>query len=160
MAPTRKTPQDPVLARNRHASHEYAILETFDAGISLLGSEVKALRGGRTQLRDGYVRIERGEAWLLSVHIAEYVQANRAGHEPDRRRRLLLHRREIEYLDAKVNQQGLTLIPLELHLKHNRIKLRFGLGRGKKLWDKRRAIAERDARRDAERSIAQARRSG
>jgi len=156
----KKAPQDPVLARNRHARHEYAILETFDAGISLLGSEVKALRAGKTQLRDGYVRIERGEAWLLSIHIGEYAQANREAHEPSRRRRLLLHRREIEYLDAKVNQQGLTLIPLELHLRNNRIKLRFGLGRGKKLWDKRQAIAQRDASRDADRAMAQARRTG
>lgn len=153
-----KAAGDPVLARNRQASHEFSILETFEAGISLAGSEVKALRAGRTQLREGYVRIERGEAWLLSVHIGEYAQANRTGHEPARRRRLLLHRREIEYLDARVNQQGLTLVPLELHIRNNRIKLRFGLCRGKKLWDKRQAIAERDARRDAERSVAQARR--
>ena len=127
------------------------MLETFEAGIELLGTEVKALRAGRTQLRDGYVRIEGGEAWLLQVHISPYEQGNRTNHEPDRRRRLLLHRREIEYLNGKVMQQGLTLMPLRLYLKGNRIKLEFGLGRGKKLWDKRHAIAERDARREAER---------
>jgi len=127
------------------------MLETFEAGIELLGTEVKALRAGRTQLRDGYVRIEGGEAWLLQVHISPYEQGNRTNHEPDRRRRLLLHRREIEYLNGKVMQQGLTLVPLRLYLKGNRIKLEFGLGRGKKLWDKRHAIAERDARREAER---------
>jgi SsrA-binding protein len=146
------------LARNRQATHEYSILETFEAGIELTGTEVKALRDGRTQLREGYVRIENGEAWLLGVNIAEYTQGNRRNHEPQRRRRLLLHRREIEYLGAKVAQQGLTLIPLRLYLKGNRIKLEFGLGRGKKLWDKRQAIAERDARRDAERVTARAQR--
>ncbi len=146
------------LARNRQATHEYSILETFEAGIELTGTEVKALRDGRTQLREGYVRIDDGEAWLLGVNIAEYTQAHRRNHEPQRRRRLLLHKREIEYLGAKVAQQGLTLVPLRLYLKGNRVKLEFGLARGKKLWDKRQAIAERDARRDAERVTARAQR--
>jgi SsrA-binding protein len=149
---------DPTLARNRQASHEYSILETFEAGIELAGTEVKALRDGRTNLREGYVRIENGEAWLLGVNIAEYTQGHRRNHEPQRRRRLLLHKREIEYLGTKVAQQGLTLIPLRIYLKGNRIKLGFALGRGKKLWDKRQAIAERDARRDAERITARAQR--
>lgn len=153
---TRST--DPTLARNRKASHEYSILETFEAGIELTGTEVKALRDGRTQLREGYVRIENGEAWLLGVNVAEYAQGNRRNHEPQRRRRLLLHRREIEYLGSKVAQQGLTLIPLRIYLKGNRIKLEFGLGRGKKLWDKRQDIAARDARRDAERITARVQR--
>lgn len=163
--PTQTTPgpraaeKDKVLARNRHAAHEYVILETFEAGIELLGTEVKALRAGRTQLRDGYVRIEGGQAWLLSVHINPYEQGNRSNHEPDRRRRLLLHRREIDYLEGKVTQQGLTLVPLRLYLRNNRIKLEFGLCRGKKLWDKRQALAERDARREAERITARAMRS-
>lgn len=146
-----KADRDPVLARNKPARHEYEILETFEAGVELHGTEVKALRGGRTQLRDGYVRIENGEAWLLAVHISPYAQGNVHNHEPERRRRLLLHRREIEYLEGKVRQQGLTLVPLRLYLKRNRIKLEIGIGRGKKLWDKRRALAERDARREAER---------
>ncbi len=149
---------DPTLARNRQASHEYSILETFEAGIELTGTEVKALRGGRTHLREGYVRIEGGQAWLLGVNIAEYAQGHRRNHEPQRRRRLLLHRREIEYLGSKVAQQGLTLVPMRIYLKGNRIKLEFGLGRGKKLWDKRQDIAERDARRDAERITARAQR--
>lgn len=152
--------EDPVLARNRQASHEYEILERFEAGIELTGTEVKALRGGRTQLREGYVRVENGEAWMLAVNIAEYTQGNRQNHEPQRRRRLLLHRREIEYLGAKVAQQGLTLIPLRLYLRGNRIKVEIGMCRGKKLWDKRQAIAERDARREAERVTARARRMG
>ena len=155
---TRTATSNPVLARNRQATHEYSILETFEAGIELTGTEVKALRDGRTQLREGYVRIENGEAWLLGVNIAEYAQGNRRNHEPQRRRRLLLHKREIEYLGSKVAQQGLTLIPLRIYLKANRIKLEFGLGKGKKLWDKRQAIAERDARRDAERVTARAQR--
>jgi SsrA-binding protein len=155
---TRSATPNPALARNRHASHEYTILETFEAGIELTGTEVKALRDGRTQLREGYVRVENGEAWLLGVNIAEYTHGNLRNHEPQRRRRLLLHKREIEYLGSKVAQQGLTLIPLRIYLKGNRIKLEFGLCKGKKLWDKRQAIAERDARRDAERITARAQR--
>jgi SsrA-binding protein len=104
------------------------------------------------------VRIENGEAWLLGVNIAEYTQGHRRNHEPQRRRRLLLHRREIVYLGSKVAQQGLTLVPLRIYLKGNRIKLEFGLGRGKKLWDKRQDIAARDARRDVERITARAQR--
>lgn len=157
MAP-RKKPDDPNLARNRQASHEYFVLENFEAGIELSGTEVKALRAGKSQLREGYVRIENGEAWLIGVTIAEYLQGNRQNHEPQRKRRLLLHRSEIEYLRGKVELQGLTLVPLRIYLKGNRIKLEFGLCRGKKLWDKRHSIAERDARREAERISAMARR--
>jgi len=146
--------RDPVLGRNRQATHEYSILETFEAGIELQGTEVKALRAGRTQLREGYVRVEGGQAWLLQVHISPYEKGNRSNHQPDRRRRLLLHRREIEYLEGKVRQQGLTLIPLRLYLRGNRIKLEIGVARGKKLWDKRHDIAARDARRDVERITA------
>jgi SsrA-binding protein len=157
-ATTKPKRADPTLARNRQASHEYFILETFEAGIALAGTEVKALRDGRTQLREGYVRVEGGEAWLLGVNIAEYTQGHRRNHEPQRRRRLLLHRRQIEYLGAKVAQQGLTLVPLRIYLKSNLIKLEIGLCKGKKLWDKREAIAERDARRDVERVTARAQR--
>lgn len=156
MAGKKKPLGENMLARNRQARHEYEILETFEAGIELLGTEVKSLRGGRSNLREGYVRIENGEAWLMQTHISAYEQGNRSNHEPDRRRRLLLHRREIEYLDGKVRLQGLTLVPLDLHLRNNRIKLEIGLARGKKLWDKRQAIAERDSRRDAERLTARA----
>ena len=156
MAGKKKPLGENMLARNRQARHEYEILETFEAGIELLGTEVKSLRGGRSNLREGYVRIENGEAWLLQAHISPYEQGNRSNHEPERRRRLLMHRREIEYLDGKVRLQGLTLVPLDLHLRNNRIKLEIGLARGKKLWDKRQAIAERDSRRDAERLTARA----
>jgi SsrA-binding protein len=159
MAGKKKPLGENMLARNRHARHEYEILETFEAGVALLGTEVKSLRTGRANLREGYVRIESGEAWLMQTHISPYEQGNRGNHEPERRRRLLLHRREIEYLDGKVRLQGLTLVPLDLHLRNNRIKLEIGLARGKKLWDKRQAIAERESRRESERVAAQARRN-
>jgi SsrA-binding protein len=149
-------PGDPVLARNRQASHEYHLLEFLEAGIQLTGTEVKALRAGLAHLREGYVRVENGEAWLIQVHIGQYEMGNRQNHEPERRRRLLLHRREIEYLDGRVRLGGLTLIPLRLYLKNNRIKVEIAIARGKKLWDKRQAIAERDARRDVERATAHA----
>jgi SsrA-binding protein len=149
-------PGDPVLARNRQASHEYHLLEFLEAGIQLTGTEVKALRAGLAHLREGYVRVENGEAWLIQVHIGQYEMGNRQNHEPERRRRLLLHRREIEYLDGRVRMGGLTLIPLRLYLKNNRIKVEIAIARGKKLWDKRQAIAERDARRDVERATAHA----
>ena len=154
--PPKRRPDDNLLARNRRAGHEYHLLETFEAGIALTGTEVKALRAGRTQLRDGYVRIENGEAWLVQVNIGQYEMGNRQNHEPERRRRLLLHRREIEYLDAKVRQGGLTLVPLRLYLKRNRIKCEFALARGKKLWDKRQAIAARDVQRETDRITARA----
>jgi SsrA-binding protein len=104
------------------------------------------------------VRIENGQAWLLQTHVSPYEQGNRSNHEPERRRRLLLHKREIEYLDGKVRLQGLTLVPLDLHVRNNKIKLEIGLARGKKLWDKRQAIAERDSQRETERVAARARR--
>jgi SsrA-binding protein len=147
----RRDTQSGVLARNRHAYHEYEVLETLEAGLELHGTEVKALRGGRTQLREGYVRVENGEAWLVQVHISPYEKGNVHNHEPERRRRLLLHKREIEYLQGRVQAGGLTLVPLRLYTKGNRIKLEIGLARGKKLWDKRQSIAERDSRRETER---------
>jgi len=141
-----------VLARHRQASHEYQLMETFEAGIELTGTEVKALRAGRAQLREGYVRVENDQAWLVQVHIGQYEMGNRQNHEPERRRRLLLHRREIRYLDAKARLGGLTLVPLRLYLKGNLVKCEIAVARGKKLWDKREDIARRDAQRDAERA--------
>ena len=152
MPPTRK-PGDNTLASNRRARYEYSITETLEAGIELTGTEVKSLRTGRIQLRDGYVRIENGQAWLIQVNIASYQQGNRNNPEPERRRRLLLHKREIEYLDGRVRTQGLTIIPLKLYLVRNRVKVEIGLARGKKLWDKRQDVAKRDAERDMERAI-------
>ena len=149
-----------VLARNRRARFEYHILETFEAGIELAGTEVKSLRAGRTQLNDGYVRIENGEAWLMQVNISPYLQGNRNNPEPERRRKLLLHRREIEYLDGKVRTQGLTIVPLRMYVAHNLVKIEIGLARGKKQWDKRQDVAKRDAQRDMERATANIRRHG
>jgi SsrA-binding protein len=151
---TARTAGDTVLARNRHARHEYSILETLEAGIALTGTEVKSLRAGRSQLRDGYVRIENGEAWLVQVNVAAYEQGNRSNPDPERRRRLLLHKREIEYLDGKVRTLGLTIVPLRLYLVRNLVKVEIGLARGKKLWDKRQDVARRDAEREMERATA------
>ena len=134
-------------------------METFEAGIELTGTEVKSLRSGRTQLRDGYVRIENGEAWLMQVNIAQYEQGNRNNADPDRRRKLLLHKREIEYLDGKVRTQGLTIVPLRMYLVRNHVKVEIGLARGKKLWDKRQDVARRDAQREMERATARATRT-
>jgi SsrA-binding protein len=157
VSPKSATP-DPVLARNRRATHEFSILETFEAGVELMGTEVKSLRAGRVSVREGYVRIENGEAWLMQVHIAPYEQGNRNNPESERRRRLLLHKRQIEYLDGKVRTQGLTIVPLRIYLAHNRVKVEIGLARGKKLWDKRQDVARREAERDMERAAARVRR--
>jgi len=156
----RKDPHEPDLARNRRARHEYHVLDRFEAGIALDGSEVKALRAGLGQITDAFVRVERGDAWLVGAHIGDYAMANRSNHEAGRRRRLLLHRREIVHLDMEMRQGGLTVVPLRLYLKANRIKAEIALVRGKKLWDKRQTIAERDSRRDADREMARSRRAG
>jgi SsrA-binding protein len=154
MATKKAKPADPTLARNRQASHEFHILETHEAGIELLGTEVKALRAGRATLREGYIRVERGEIWLYSVNIPPYEQGSHNNHDPVRRRRLLMHKREIVHLEGFVQQQGLTMIPLRLYTSGNKIKLEFGVVRGKKLWDKRQDIASRDAKREADRAQA------
>src|SRR5947209_3731825 len=117
------------------------------------------MRAGRIQLREGYVRIERGEAWLMQVDIAHYAQGNRNNPEPSRRRRLLLHKREIEYLDSKVHTLGLTIVPLRMYIARNHVKVEIGLARGKKTWDKRQDVARRDAQHDMERATARARRA-
>ena len=155
--PDQTKDRERVLARNRRATHEFSILETFEAGIQLSGTEVKSLRAGRIQLSDGYVRVENGEAWLMQVNIAPYEQGNRANVDQDRRRKLLLHRREIEYLDSRVRTGGLTIVALRMYLSHNRVKLEIGLARGKKLWDKRQDVAKRDAQREMERAAGRGR---
>jgi SsrA-binding protein len=119
----------------------------------LTGSEVKSLRAGKAQLKDSYARIERGEAWLLNAHISEYSPAAQFGHDPTRRRKLLLHAREIARLTGKTRESGLTLVPLRLYFKHGRAKVELGLARGKKLYDKRESIKERESRREVERAL-------
>jgi SsrA-binding protein len=146
-------------AVNRKARHEFSIEETFEAGIVLTGTEIKSIRGGKVNLQDAYARVERGEAWLIGATIAPYEGGNRYNHEPRRDRKLLLHRSEIDELLGRVGQKGLTIVPLRLYVTtKGHAKLELGLARGKQLHDRRRDIAERDARRDMERQLAEVRR--
>jgi SsrA-binding protein len=146
-----------LIATNRQARRNYEVLETVEAGLVLRGSEVKSLRLGHVQLGDAYARIEGGEAWLQSLHIAVYENSQaHSGHEPDRRRKLLLHRDEIERLRSKVDEQRLSLVPLSIYFKEGRAKVDLALARGRKTYDKRQVIAQRDADRDAARAIARA----
>jgi SsrA-binding protein len=142
-----------LIASNRKAHFNYDILETYEAGLVLRGTEVKALRDGRADLKESYARIERDEAWLLGCHISPYVQGNRANHDPLRPRKLLLHRAEIARLLGKIMEKGLTLVPLRLYFKDGRVKAELGLARGRKTLDKRQVIREREERREADRAI-------
>ena len=144
-----------VVASNRQARRNYEILETIEAGLVLQGSEVKSLRDSKVQLGDAYARIDGNEAWLVSLHIAPYAHAQEhTGHDPERRRKLLLHRGEIARLRAKVDQERLTLVPLAIYFKEGRAKVELALARGRKVHDKRQAIAERDANLEARRALA------
>jgi SsrA-binding protein len=142
-----------VITSNRRAFHEYFIDERVEAGIVLTGTEIKSVRDGKITLSDGYARVQEGQAWLENVYIAPYDQGARENPEPRRRRRLLMHRREIGELGAKVSQKGFTLIPLRVYLKGGRAKLEIGLARGKHTYDKRQTIADRDAKRDIDRAL-------
>ena len=138
---------------NRKATHEYQILQTFEAGIALVGTEVKSLRQGKANLIDGYAKIENGEVWLVSVHISEYTQGNINNHDPRRDRKLLLNKSEIRKLIGKTKEKGLTLIPLRLYFKNGKVKVELALAKGKKVYDKRRDIAKKDFQREQERRI-------
>ena len=138
---------------NRQAYHDYFVDETIEAGIALTGTEVKSARAGHVTLRGAYARIKDDEVWLEGAHIAEYEHGTWANHDPLRPRRLLLHRKEIERLEQRVQAKGQTLVPLKMYFKGNRLKVEVGLCRGKKLYDKRDALAERDARRAVERAL-------
>ncbi len=141
------------VAQNRKARHDYDIIDTYECGLQLVGSEVKALRDSKVQLRDSYARVEGGELWLHGVHIAPYAYATgRDAHDPDRRRKLLVHRREIEELRVRTEQEGLTLVPLSIYFRDGRAKVEIGLARGRKHYDKRAAIAKRDYEREVERA--------
>jgi SsrA-binding protein len=142
-----------VISVNRQAYHDYYVEQTVEAGISLMGTEIKSIREGRVNLRGAYAMARNGELWLENAHIAVYEHGNRYNHDPMRNRKLLLHRREIDQLMNKVATKGLTLIPLKLYLKGGRAKIELGLCRGKKLYDKREAIAEREAKREIERAV-------
>lgn len=141
------------IAGNRKAYHDYFIDETFEAGLVLVGTEVKSLREGRVNLRDSYAEVRGGELFLLGVHISPYTQGNVWNHEPLRPRKLLLHAREIDRIDGKVNERGYTIVPTKLYFKDGRAKVEIGLARGKKLYDKRADMAARDAQRDVERAL-------
>ncbi len=145
------------VAQNRKAFHEYEITDRFEAGVVLLGSEVKGLRERGASIRDAYAQFRDGEVFLVGLHIPEYFNA-RFGHEPTRTRKLLLNRREIDRLDSDMREKGLSLIPLRVYFKGSHAKVELGLGRGKKIYDKRRAIAERDAKRDTDRAVKASRR--
>jgi len=147
---------DKTLAVNRRARHDYAIEETFEAGLVLTGTEIKSLRAGKASLAEAYARIEKGEGWLIGAHIAEWPGASRGNHEPRRPRKLLLHRAQIDQLAGRTQAKGLTLIPLKIYVTRGHAKIELGLGRGKKQYDRRREIAARDARRAMERDLAEA----
>jgi len=143
------------IALNRRARHDFSITETFEAGLVLTGTEIKSIRAGKVSLSDAYARIENGEAWLIGAHIAPFEQANRYNHEPKRTRKLLLHRSEIDELLGRAQAKGLTVVPLRLYITgKGKAKLELALARGKQLHDRRRDIADREARRDVARALA------
>jgi len=141
------------VAVNRRAYHDFFIDEKYEAGVMLTGTEVKSVRNGRTNLRDGFVRLDGSEAWLENVHISPYAQGNLMNHEPLRPRKLLLHRKQIASLIGKVKQRGYTLIPLRVYFSRNHAKVEIALARGKRQYDKREAIAEREAKREIARAV-------
>jgi SsrA-binding protein len=141
------------ITSNRRARHEYSIEDTFEAGMVLTGTEIKSIRAGRVNLQDAYARIENGEAWLLNMHVSPYEQGNRMNVDPVRPRKLLMKRGELHRLFGKLQTSGLTLIPLSIYIRHGFAKLELALARGKKLYDKREAIADREARREVEREL-------
>jgi SsrA-binding protein len=143
-----------LIARNKRARYDYHIDDTWEAGMVLTGTEVKALRAGRASLADGYAHVMDGEVWLENVHIPEYTQGTWTNHAPRRRRKLLLHRREIDKIEAKTSEPGWTLIPLSLYFSDGKAKVEIGLGRGKKTYDKRQALAKREADREMRRAAA------
>jgi SsrA-binding protein len=142
-----------LIVDNRRARHDFHLTDKVEAGVVLVGTEVKALRDGKSTLQQAYAEIRDGEAWLVGLHIPEYDAGNRANHEPDRPRKLLLHRREIDRLYGQVREKGFTLVPTRLYFKDGRVKAEIALAKGKEVRDKRRAIAERDAKRQVEREL-------
>lgn len=142
-----------IVATNRKAHHDFHIEDTLEAGLVLTGSEIKSIRAGQVNLRDSYAALRNDELWLVNTHIAPYQQASYSNHEPRRDRKLLLHRREINRLIGKLQEKGLTLVPLKIYLKNSRAKVELGLARGKKLYDKRQTMRERDDRRQIERVV-------
>lgn len=142
-----------ILARNRKALHEYHVIETFEAGMLLAGPEVKSVRAGRVSLAESFARVDRGEVWLYGLHISPYEPANRWNADPVRPRKLLLHRKEIRKLIGATQEKGLTLIPLDVHLRAGYVKLNLALARGKQLYDKRQALKKKETKREMERAM-------
>lgn len=142
-----------MLASNPQARFNYQILDTIEAGVSLLGSEVKSVRNGQVSLKESFARVKNGEVWLMGAHITPYKQGTPEGYNPIRPRKLLLHKKEINHLIGKLNEQGLSLVPMKMYLKKNNIKLELGLGKGKKKHDKRAAIKDKEFRRDRKRRL-------
>ena len=145
-----------IIASNRKARHDYAILDTYEAGVALVGTEVKSLREGRASLVDAFATVDDGEVWLRNVHIPEYVQGTWTNHAPRRTRKLLLHKKEILRLIGKSKEGGLTLVPLSMYFKDGKVKVELGLAKGKKAYDKRQDLAKRDARREIIREAGRA----
>jgi SsrA-binding protein len=141
------------IATNRQARYRYTFLETWEAGLVLTGTEVKSLREGKAQIKDGYATVRDGEVWLHNVHIPPYAPASRDNHEPERSRKLLVHRREIERLIGRTHEKGLTLVPTRLYFRDGRVKAEIALAKGKDVGDKRQAIKEREMKREMERAI-------
>ena len=156
---TKPAPDEDIvpIARNKRARHDYEILDTWECGVVLTGTEVKALRDGKAQITDAYGIVKDGEVWLLNAHISPYERGNIWNHEPTRTRKLLLHQKEIRQLIGAVERKGLTLVALDLYFKHGRAKLKLGLGRGKKLHDKRADLKEKDDAREVQRALRSSR---
>lgn len=144
---------DKTISVNRKAYHDYSIQETIEAGLVLTGTEIKSVRAGNVNIRDAYARVYDNELWLVNAHISSYDKANRYNHIPDRSRKLLLHRRQINLLTGKIMEKGMTLVPLKMYLKKGLAKVELGVAKGKKLYDKRQSIAKRDAERDMQRTL-------
>ena len=150
--------EDRIVATNRRARHDYEILETFEAGLVLRGTEVKSLRTGQVNFKDSYATVRGGEAWLLGCHISPYSHGTDANHDPERDRKLLLHGREIRRLVGKIAERGLTVVPLKMYFKSGRAKIEIGLARGKKLHDKRATLRDRQTRREMDKAAREVRR--
>ena len=153
MATTQKQSGEKLIASNKKALHDYFVLQKVEAGIELQGTEVKSLRDGRANLKDSYVTFKSGQAFLFGTHISPYTHGNRENHEPERTRRLLLHRREIDKLEEQVTEKGLSVVPLRLYFKGNHVKVELALVRGKKLYDKRESEKTREADREAAKAV-------
>jgi SsrA-binding protein len=142
-----------IVSKNRKASHEYFLFDKFEAGLELQGSEIKSLRQGQMSIVEAYVRVENGQAWLMDAHIAPYLFSSHFNHEPRRPRRLLLHKREIRHLWNEIRKKGVTIIPTIVYIKHGKAKVEIAVAKGKKLFDKRAAMAEKDSQREMERHL-------